>query len=112
MKYVLMLCSDATVPDDLVNEAVMAGCVGWSEEMARRGILKDAVGLQAPSDATTLKVRGDEALLSDGPFAESKDQIGGFVMIECTDLDQAIEVASAHPWATVGQIEIRPVGRM
>jgi hypothetical protein len=51
-------------------------------------------------------------LLSDGPFAETKDQIGGFSLIECTDLDEAVDVASKHPWAKVGQIEVRPVWEM
>ncbi|MFG1678743.1 YciI family protein [Nonomuraea sp. NPDC049269] len=48
-------------------------------------------------------------LLTDGPFAETKDQIGGFSVIDCVDLDEAIELAAAHPWARVEQIEIRPV---
>jgi len=48
-------------------------------------------------------------LLSDGPFAETKDQIGGYSLIECADLDEAIEVAAKHPWAGLGQIELRPL---
>lgn len=109
MKYVLLMCSDATVPDDVADEGYLAGCGGWSDEMALRGILKDSAGLRPASDATTIKVRGDDVLLSDGPFAETRDQIGGFVVIECADLDEAIDLASAHPWAKAGQIEVRPV---
>jgi hypothetical protein len=56
-----------------------------------------------------VRVREDEVLLTDGPFAETKDQIGGFTMIECADLDEAIEVASMHPVAKLGMIEVRPV---
>jgi hypothetical protein len=77
--------------------------------MRRRGVLKQSVGLRPPTDATTLRVRGDQVLLSDGPFAETKDQIGGYSLIECADLDEAIEVASKHPWAEIGQIELRPL---
>jgi len=78
MKYVLMLCSDSTVAQDLFDEGIKAGCAGWSEELERRGILLGSTGLRPASDATTVRVRGDDVLLSDGPFAETKDQIGGF----------------------------------
>jgi hypothetical protein len=109
LKYVLMLCSDASVAADIADRAITAGCGGWTEEMERRGVLRGATGLRPASDATTVRVRGEEVLLSDGPFAETKDQIGGFSLIECDDLDEAIEVASRHPWAKAGQIEVRPV---
>jgi hypothetical protein len=109
MKYVLMLCSDSTVPEEVFQAAVKAGCEGWSEEMQRRGILLDSTGLRPPDDATTVRVREDQVLLTDGPFAETKDQIGGFSMIECANLDEAVEVAAKHPWARAGKIEVRPV---
>jgi len=101
----LLICGDESSADD----SVMAGCGGWAEEMERRGVLRGATGLRPPSDATTVRVRGDQVLLSDGPFAETKDQIGGLCLIECAHLDEAIEVASKHPWAKVGTIEVRPV---
>jgi hypothetical protein len=109
MRYVLMLCSDVTEADPAEAAAAMAGCDDWAAEMRRRGVFHDAVGLRPADDATTLKVRNDQVLLSDGPFAETKDQIGGFTMIECADLDEALEVAAQHPWAKYGQIEVRPV---
>jgi hypothetical protein len=109
VKYVLLLCSDAAVPDEVADAAIKAGCGGWTEEMRRRGVWLDATGLRPPSDATTLRVRDDQVLLTDGPFAETKDQIGGFTTIECANLDEAIEVAAKHPWAKAGQIEVRPV---
>jgi hypothetical protein len=56
-----------------------------------------------------VRVRDDAVLLSDGPFAETKEQIGGFCLIDCADLDEAIEVASKHPAAAYGTIEIRPL---
>jgi hypothetical protein len=66
-------------------------------------------GLRPPDEATTVRVRHDELLLTDGPFAETKEQIGGFVMIDCADLDEAIEIAAKHPAAGYGTIEIRPL---
>lgn len=106
MRYLLMICSDETAeppPEE------MSGCDGWGEEMQRRGVLLGGAGLRPASDATTVRVRGDQVLLTDGPFAETKDQIGGFSLIECADLDEAIAAAARHPWARYGQIEIRPV---
>jgi hypothetical protein len=66
-------------------------------------------GLQAPGDTTTVRVRGDEVLLTDGPFADTKEVIGGLALVECADLDEALEVATTHPAARYGTIEIRPV---
>jgi hypothetical protein len=100
----LLICGDesaAAHADD--------GCGGWSEEMQRRGVLQGGAGLRPPNDATTVRVREDTVLVSDGPFAETKEQIGGFCLIDCADLDEAIEVASKHPAAGYGTIEIRPL---
>jgi hypothetical protein len=80
----------------------------WVEEMDGRGIRLQGERLRPPSDATTVRVRGGKVLLVDGPFAETKEVICGFDIIECADLDLAIEVASKHPMARSGMIEIRP----
>ena len=103
MKYMLLICGDesaAAHADD--------GCGGWTEEMQRRGVLRGGAGLRPPNDATTVRVREDTVLVSDGPFAETKEQIGGFCLIDCADLDEAIDVASKHPMAWAGAIELRP----
>jgi len=104
MKYMLLICGDESAAAH-AND----GCGGWSEEMERRGVIEGAAGLQPPSYATTVRVRDDQLLLSDGPFAETKEQIGGFCLIDCADLDEAIEIASKHPAAGYGTIEIRPL---
>jgi hypothetical protein len=110
VKYLLMLCSDVSgVDDEVFQAAIVAGCEGWTDEMARRGMLLSAMGLRPSTDATTVRVRGADVLLTDGPFAETKDQIGGFTLLECADLDEAIEVTARHPWAKAGQIELRPI---
>jgi hypothetical protein len=80
----------------------------WGEEMEARGILVGGGRLKAPRSSTTIRVRGGELLITDGPFAETKEQIAGYSVLECTDLDEAIEVASRHPTARFGTFELRP----
>jgi hypothetical protein len=104
MNYMLLICGDETAAEH-AND----GCGGWTEEMDERGVLRGAGGLRPPADATTVRVRDHEVLLSDGPFAETREQIGGFCLIECADLDEAIEIAAKHPAAGYGLIEIRPM---
>ena len=104
MKYLLLICGDESGAEHAED-----GCGGWSEEMLRRGVVRDGAGLRPPSEATTVRVRDDTVLLSDGPFAETKEQIAGFDVIECADLDEAIAVAAKHPVARYyGTIEVRP----
>ncbi|MFG2001589.1 YciI family protein [Spirillospora sp. NPDC048911] len=95
--------------DETAAEHADEGCGGWSEEMTARGVIRGGGGLRPPAEATTVRVRDDQVLLTDGPFAESKEQIGGFCLIECADLDEAIAIAAAHPAAGYGTIEIRPL---
>ena len=80
----------------------------WDEEMEARGIFVGGGVLKAPRASTTLRVRDGELLVTDGPFAEAKEQIAGYSVLECADLDQAIEVASRHPTARFGTFELRP----
>jgi len=105
MKYLLMVCVDESV--EVSEEEALPNA--WVEEMDGRGVRKFGSRLRPVSDATTVQVRGGEVLLSDGPFAETKEQMGGFDLIECKDLDEAIEVASKHPGAKFGKIELRPL---
>ena len=109
MRYVLLICGDESYSAAASAAVPTPGCGGWAEEMSQRGILRGGAGLQPSSVATTVRVREGETLVADGPFAETKDHIGGFSIIECDDLDQAIDVASRHPVAANGTIEIRPV---
>ena len=105
MRYMMLVCVDESVevsPDEGLPDA-------WVEEMDDRGVRKFGSRLRPVSDATTVQLRDGEVLLGDGPFAETKEQIGGFDLIECKDLDEAIEVASKHPGAKFGTIEVRPL---
>jgi hypothetical protein len=105
VRYMILVCVDESVevsPEESLPTA-------WVQEMDARGVRKFGSRLRPVSDATTVRVRGGEVLLSDGPFAETKEQIGGFDLLECEDLDEAIEVASKHPGAKFGTIEVRPL---
>jgi hypothetical protein len=76
--------------------------------MEARGVRLTGNRLRMAADATTVRVRDGETLVTDGPYAETKEQMGGFDIIDCADLDEAIEVASKHPIARYGMIELRP----
>ncbi len=109
MNYVLLICDDESVSP--TNEELAADPVhqAWSEDLDRRGAEIHGLRLRPAVDATTVRVRGDETLISDGPFAETKDVVGGVVVVECADLDEAIAIAAGHPYARWGGVEIRPV---
>src|SRR5437764_11309986 len=102
MRYVLMICNDestelARSPEEAA--AGMAEYIAFGDEMTKRGVLQGGARLRPTSDATTVRVRNAEVLTSDGPFAETKEQIGGYYVVECKDLDEAIDVASKVPGA-------------
>jgi hypothetical protein len=77
--------------------------------MADAGVLVDSSPLQPPQTATTVRVRNGEAQLSDGPFAEIKEQLGGYYILDCEDLDMALQYAAAIPSAKYGSVEVRPL---
>jgi hypothetical protein len=93
----------ADLPDDVETELE-----AWVDEMVGRGIELDGARLHTQADATTVRVRDGKAEVTDGPFAETKEQVAGYDVLECEDLDTAIAVASAHPTLHVGAIEVRP----
>ncbi len=82
--------------------------MAWVDEMDGRGVRLQGNRLQEISTATTVRVRAGEVVLADGPFAETKELIAGFDILECADLDEAIEVAGKHPVARIGALEVRP----
>ena len=106
MEYMLFIATD-TDPEPGTEEP--GEIEAWVEEGERRNISKHGDRLRPPSDATTVRVRGGELLVTDGPFAESKEWIAGYDIIECADLDEAIDFVSRHPMAKYGRIEIRPM---
>jgi len=78
-------------------------------EMARAGVLLDCAPLQGASLATTVRVRDGQTMLTDGPAAELKEQVGGYTLVDCADLDQALHFAAMLPAATAGSVEVRAV---
>src|SRR4051794_17541982 len=115
MRYVLLICGDesgfaAVSPAEA--EASMAEYAKFGEEMGKRGVLQGGERLHPTTDATTVRVRDGEIVTSDGPFAETKEQVGGYFVVDCKDLDDAIEVAGKIPGARFGSIEVRPIWEM
>ena len=109
MRYMMFVCTD-TEPE--TDETVLPDIEEWVAENDARGRRVLGEVLAPPSAATTVRVRGGEVLLSDGPFTETKEVIVGFDILECADLDEAIEVARRHPMAYAGRVELRPFGQL
>jgi len=102
------------VPDAVAEQAehsaeIEDALAAWVAQWTARGILLHGDRLRPAADATTVTVRGGEQLIADGPFAETKEQVAGYDVIDCADLDQAIVVAAGHPTARLGTIEVRRV---
>jgi len=106
VKYLMFVCTDAA-PD--ADTSDVPDIDDWVAENDARGRRLTGMVLGPVSSATTVRVRDGQVLLSDGPFAETREVIVGFDLLDCTDLDEAIEVARTHPMARSGRIEIRPL---
>jgi hypothetical protein len=108
MKYLCLVYLEAekmrAVPD---NE-----CMACGNGLRERGVLVAAEALQPIETATTVRVRGGRAAITDGPFAETKEQLAGFYLVEAENLDQALEIATKIPPAREGSIEVRPVRQL
>src|SRR5580693_7083522 len=105
MRYAMLICADenwVASLDDQEGQALLARYGEWMEEMSSRGVLQGGERLRPTSDATTVRVRDGETLTTDGPFAETKEQIGGYFLVDCKDLDEAIDIAAKIPGAALG----------
>jgi hypothetical protein len=115
MRYLMLICIDESTGEALSPEEAEASTAEYSvfmEEMGKRGVLQGGERLHPTSDATTVRVRDGETVTSDGPFAETKEQVGGYFVVDAKDLDDAIEIAAKIPGAKVGSIEVRPIWEM
>lgn len=90
-------------------DPMMRDCFAHVDELAARGQFVQAQQLEVSSKAKSVRVRNGKASATDGPFAEAKEVLGGFTMIEAANMEEAVEIASHVPWARVGTIEVRPV---
>ncbi|WP_295979647.1 YciI family protein [uncultured Variovorax sp.] len=112
MKYMLLIYSDPQREPAYGTpefEAMMGGFFALNEKMAADGVLISGEGLQGIETATSLRIRGTKVETMDGPFAETKEHLGGYYVIDVADLDVALAYARAVPSASFGTIEVRPL---
>jgi hypothetical protein len=105
MKYLCLVYLD----EKRLNELPDEDCVAFDTSIRKSGHCLASEALQSVQSATTVRVRSGKTAITDGPFAETKEQLAGFYMIEAKDLNEAIELASKIPPARVGSIEVRPI---
>ena len=112
MKFLMLVCAaeepDAADEADAADTEDDNGSFPWLDDVVARGIRLDGDRLAPPRRARTVAVRDGEMLVSDGPFAETKEVICGYDVLECDTLEEAVAVAAAHPVAAFGKIEVRP----
>ena len=112
MKYMLLICRDEPAWDRLSateRQQIYRQTLEISEELTSRGQYLGGFPLHPSSSATSVRVRDGKRLVTDGPFAETREQLGGYMLIDVKDLDEAIAVAARGPVARVGIVEVRPV---
>jgi hypothetical protein len=99
----------AAPADPSAAREVSAAYLDYSKMLRERGAFLDGDALQPATTATTIRIRDGQTMTTDGPFAETKEALGGFYLIEAKDLDEALELAAACPGAKWGSIEVRPI---
>jgi hypothetical protein len=112
MKYLLTIYGDESGWNDVTPEQsgqIMAAYEAFGRAATEAGVMLGGEGLQPTSTATTVRVRDGETVTSDGPFAETREQLGGYYLLDCRDLDDAINWAARIPGAQQGSVEVRPV---
>jgi hypothetical protein len=112
MKYMLLMYFDEKVAQGFTPEQYQEANKAWKSlygEMQAAGVLEANSGLSPVSTATTVRVRDGKNLVADGPFAETHEQLGGYYLLNCKDLDEAISWAAKIPSAQYGTVEIRPL---
>ena len=109
MKYMLLIYADENVWTEPERQECYGESAQLCHQLAVKGQYVSASPLQPVANATSVQVRGGKRLVTDGPFAETREQLGGYFMIDAKDLDEAIEIAGKIPGARKGTVEIRPV---
>ena len=112
MQYLMLIYTDEAVdpkPNTPEGDKFMGDYWKYTEEVKEKGLMLGSNALQPVATATTVRVRDGKTQTTDGPFAETKEQLGGYYLLDCKDLDEAIEYAAKIPSAVHGSIEIRPV---
>ena len=112
MKFLMMIYADEALLDALPAgefDARMQGCIRHADALRAEGRLLESQQLEAPRTARSIRVRNGRSAVIDGPFAETKEFLAGYNVIEAADMDEALRIAAEFPWASTGCIEVRPV---
>ena len=112
MKYLLLMYADESIGSKYSQEELQAAGKTWAEfrqELSASGVLISSSGVTPGTSVTTVRVRDDKTMTTDGPFAETHEQLGGYFLVDCKDLDEAVRWAEKIPTAKYGSIEIRPL---
>lgn len=116
MQYLLLIyqaeLATASAGDDEVMASELAGYAAFTREARERSLFVAGEALEPTPAATSVRVRDGRVTVTDGPFAETKEALGGFYLLECRDLDEAIELAAKIPAARRGTIEVRPIWQL
>lgn len=115
MQFLVLVYIDpaliSTISENDFN-AEMRGCFLHADEMTAAGKLEDSQQLEPPATAKSIRVRNGRTSIVDGPFAETKEMLGGFNLIEASSMEEAVQIAQEFPWAKYGCLEVRPVRDM
>jgi len=112
MQYLVLIYTDDSLLEVLPTgkaDTMMRNCLVHADELRSNGSLLDSQQLEAPATAKSVRIRNGRTTVTDGPFAETKEILGGFNLIEAENMDEAVRIAAEFPWARVGCIEVRPI---
>lgn len=112
MKFMLLIYSDHRLLDPLPPrqaDAMMRECLDHADELRQEGRLVESQMLEGKETAKSVRIRNGRTRITDGPFSEAKEVLGGFNLIEAENMDEAVRIAEAFPWAQTGCVEVRPV---
>jgi hypothetical protein len=113
MQYMILIYSDEKAMEGMTEAEMQSGYAEWikySEDMAKAGVMLGGASLKPVATATTVRMKSGKTTHTDGPFAETKEQLGGYYLIDVPDLDAALKWAAKCPGAPYGSIEVRPLG--
>lgn len=112
MKFMVLIYNESALLDSLPageTDEMLRNCFSHADALKREGVLLESQMLEDASTARSIRIRNGRMTATDGPFAEAKEVLGGFNLIEARDMDEAVGIAAAFPWARTGCVEVRPV---
>ena len=112
MKFLVLIYNDPALVDAMPQQefnTTMRGCLHKADELQAKGRLLESQMLESPKTAKSFRTRKGRTTMVDGPFAETKEVLGGFNLIDAEDMEEALKIAAEFPWAQTGCIEVRPV---